>query len=73
VKTLGRGRIRIGDKAVALDVPETLIQFVNFSQRLFNPPKKETKKGSNTTAKVAPYSVDLRAFVEDLEPNEPIN
>ena len=47
MKTLVKGRIRIGDKAVAVNVPETLTQFVNFTHKLFNPPKKETKKGGS--------------------------
>jgi hypothetical protein len=41
-----------------------------FSQKLFTAAKKETK-GSPASQNL-PYKVELRAFVEDLPPNEPI-
>ena len=70
VQTMVRGKIKVGNAAMGVNVPDTLSQFMSFSQRFFAAAKKETKGSPSNSA--LPYKLDLRAFVEDLPANEPI-
>jgi hypothetical protein len=70
VTKLVRGKIQVGNRAVPLNVSETLSQIMAFSHRFFAAAKKETK--GSPTSNQYPYKVELRSYVEDLPPNEPI-
>lgn len=48
VQKLVRGKIQVGNRAVSLNVSDTLSNMMGFSQRFFAAAKKETK-GSPTS------------------------
>ena len=70
MNTLVKGKMQVGNRAMSVNVPESLTQLMAFCQRLFTAAKKETK--GSPTSQSLPYKVELRAFVEDLPQNEPI-
>lgn len=67
-----KGKIKIGEDVVSVPVVETLQHFAQFTSKLIGQSQKVETKGNTAVTQQSLYRAELRAFVDGLEPNEPI-